>query len=96
MNYIKGPDFATGGIISNKSDLLNIYETGVGKVRIRGKVETEQLNLKDLDVIIREPKLAKLVDKVMRKARQENLGVVESIISSATASFLVISNIDKK
>lgn len=49
-----------------------------------GKVETEQLNLKDLDVIIREPKLAKLVDKVMRKAREENLGVVESIISSDT------------
>lgn len=49
-----------------------------------GKVETEQLNLKDLDVIIREPKLAKLVDKVMHKAREENRGVVESIISSDT------------
>lgn len=47
-------------------------------------IETEQLNLKDLDVIIREPKLAKLVDKIMRKAREENLGVVESIISSDT------------
>lgn len=47
-------------------------------------VETAQLDLKDLDVIIREPKLAKLVDKVMRKAREENLGVVESIISSDT------------
>lgn len=49
-----------------------------------GKVETELLNLKDLDVIIREPKLAKLVEKVMRKAHEENLGVVESIISSDT------------
>ncbi len=47
-------------------------------------VETEQMDLNDLDVIIREPKLAKLVDKVMRKARKENLGVVESIISSDT------------
>lgn len=47
-------------------------------------VETEQLNLKDLDVIIREPKLAKLVDNVMRKAREDNLGVVEPIISSDT------------
>ena len=49
-----------------------------------GSVETAQLDLKDLDVIIREPKLAKLVDKVMRKAREENLDVVESIISSDT------------
>ena len=47
-------------------------------------VETEQLDLKAMDVIIREPKLAKIVDKVMRKAREENLGVVESIISSDT------------
>lgn len=49
-----------------------------------GKVETELLNLKDLDVIIREPKLAKLVEKVMRKAHEEDLGVVESVISSDT------------
>ena len=47
-------------------------------------VETERLNMKDLDVIIREPKLAKLVDKVMQKAREENLGVVESFMSSDT------------
>ena len=46
--------------------------------------ESELLNLKDLDVIIREPKLAKIVDKVMAQARKENLGVVESIISSDT------------
>ena len=44
------------------------------------KSESELLNLKDLDVIIREPKLAKIVDKVMTQARKENLGVVESII----------------
>lgn len=49
-----------------------------------GTVETEQIALKDLDVIIREPKLAKLVDKVMRVARKESLGVVEEIISSDT------------
>jgi hypothetical protein len=49
-----------------------------------GKAETELLKLKDLDVIIREPKLAKLVDKVMRKASEENLGVVESFLSADT------------
>ena len=48
------------------------------------KSESELLNLKDLDVIIREPKLAKIVDKVMTQARKENLGVVESIISADT------------
>lgn len=42
MKYIKGPDFPTGGIVVNEDDLLNIYETGAGKVKIRGKVEVEQ------------------------------------------------------
>ncbi len=35
MKYIQGPDFPTGGIIVNKDDLLSIYETGTGKIKIR-------------------------------------------------------------
>ena len=42
MKYIKGPDFPTGGIVVNRDDLLNIYETGMGKIKIRGKVEIEE------------------------------------------------------
>ena len=43
MEYIKGPDFPTGGIVANKDDLLAIYSTGAGKIKIRGKVEVEQV-----------------------------------------------------
>lgn len=43
MRYLKGPDFPTGGLVVNKDDLLNIYETGSGKLRLRGKVEVEKL-----------------------------------------------------
>ena len=43
MKYLKGPDFPTGGIVVNKDDLLRIYETGTGKIKIRGKVEVEEL-----------------------------------------------------
>ena len=43
MKYVKGPDFPTGGIVVNKDDLLNIYETGTGKIKVRGKVEVEEL-----------------------------------------------------
>lgn len=42
MQYIKGPDFPSGGIVINKSDLLNIYETGVGKIKLRGRTEFEE------------------------------------------------------
>ena len=43
MKYIKGPDFPTGGIVVNKDDLLEIYESGTGKIKIRGKVEVEEM-----------------------------------------------------
>lgn len=42
MRYIPGPDFPTGGIVVNKSDLLDIYESGTGKIKLRGKVEFEE------------------------------------------------------
>jgi DNA gyrase subunit A len=41
LEYMPGPDFPTGGIVINKSDLESIYETGTGKIKIRGKVDFE-------------------------------------------------------
>lgn len=41
MEYLPGPDFPTGGIIANQKDLPSIYETGVGKLKLRGKMEVE-------------------------------------------------------
>ena len=41
MEYMPGPDFPTGGIIANKKDLLSIYETGAGKLKLRGRMEVE-------------------------------------------------------
>ena len=41
MTLMPGPDFPTGGIIANKKDLPAIYETGVGKIKLRGKIEVE-------------------------------------------------------
>ena len=43
MKYIKGPDFPTGGIVVNKDDLLEIYESGAGKIKVRGKMEVEEM-----------------------------------------------------
>ena len=54
MRYIKGPDFPTGGIVTNKDDLLSIYETGTGKIKIRGKVEFEKTKGGKTNVVITE------------------------------------------
>lgn len=43
MQHIKGPDFPTGGVVVNKDDLPAIYETGVGKIKLRGKVDVEDI-----------------------------------------------------
>lgn len=54
MRYIKGPDFPTGGIVVNQDDLRRIYETGSGKIRLRGKVEVEQAKGGRLRLVITE------------------------------------------
>ncbi len=54
MRYIKGPDFPTGGIVTNKDELLSIYETGIGKIKIRGKVEFEKTKGGKTNVVITE------------------------------------------
>ncbi|WP_276947803.1 DNA gyrase/topoisomerase IV subunit A [Acetatifactor muris] len=54
MRYIKGPDFPTGGIVTNKDDLLQIYETGTGKIKVRGKVEFEKQKSGKINVVITE------------------------------------------
>ena len=54
MRYLKGPDFPTGGIVINKDELPEIYETGVGKIKIRGKVEFEHVKGGKTNVVITE------------------------------------------
>ena len=54
MRYMPGPDFPTGGIIVNKDDLREIYETGTGKIRIRGRVTEEKAKNGHTNVVITE------------------------------------------
>ena len=42
LHYLPGPDFPTGGIIANRSELLDIYRTGSGKLKLRGKLVFEK------------------------------------------------------
>lgn len=54
MEYIKGPDFPTGGIVTNKDELLSIYETGTGKIKIRGNIEVEQGKAGKMKIVVTE------------------------------------------
>ena len=52
MRYIKGPDFPTGGLVINEEELPDIYETGSGKIKIRGKVEVEKAKGGRINLVI--------------------------------------------
>ena len=54
MRYLKGPDFPTGGIVINKDELAEIYETGTGKIKLRGKVEFQKGKAGKTNVVITE------------------------------------------
>jgi DNA gyrase subunit A len=54
MSIIQGPDFPTGGIVTNKDDLLQIYSTGEGKIKIRGKAHIESAKGGKENIIITE------------------------------------------
>ena len=54
MQYVQGPDFPTGGIVVNKDELAEIYETGVGKVRLRGCTEVEKGRSGHINLVITE------------------------------------------
>ncbi len=43
LTLMPGPDFPTGGIVVNKDELAAIYESGTGKIKIRGRVQVEKL-----------------------------------------------------
>ncbi|MBP2028879.1 DNA gyrase subunit A [Acetoanaerobium pronyense] len=54
MKHIKGPDFPTGGLIVNKDDLHELYETGRGTLRIRSKIDIEDAGSGRKNVVISE------------------------------------------
>lgn len=54
LEIVKGPDFPTGGIVVNKDELFDIYEKGEGKIKIRGKVETEDIKGGKQNLVVTE------------------------------------------
>ena len=92
MQYIPGPDFPTGGIIANKDDLPAIYESGIGKIKIRGKIEIEKgKGGKDRMVITEIPYT--MIGANIGKFLNDIYGLVES---KATSDITDITNQSSK
>ncbi len=54
MRHLPGPDFPTGGIILGRQGILDAYETGRGRVRVRGKAHTEDVGRGKEAIIVTE------------------------------------------
>ena len=83
MQYIKGPDFPTGGIVINQKDLKHIYETGSGKIKLRGKVKLEKSKRKsgrDKLVITEIPYT--MVGANIGKFIEDVLGLIENKVTT--------------
>jgi len=92
MQYIPGPDFPTGGIIANKDDLPAIYKSGIGKIKIRGKIEIEKgKGGKDRMVITEIPYT--MIGANIGKFLNDIYGLVES---KATSDITDITNQSSK
>jgi DNA gyrase subunit A len=92
MKYVKGPDFPTGGIVVNQDDLAEIYETGQGKIKIRGKVEVEELKGGKKQLVITEIPYT-MIGSGISKFLNDVAGLVES---KKTTDIVDISNQSSK
>ena len=79
MNYIKGPDFPTGGIILGSSGIKKAYETGRGTITIRCKAEIEETNNRNRIVITEIPYNVNTLDLKNRIAELVRDKVLEGI-----------------
>ncbi|AHK22700.1 DNA gyrase subunit A [Candidatus Hepatoplasma crinochetorum Av] len=77
LDIISGPDFPTGGIIVNKNDLLNVYQTGRGRIVIRSKVEINEA--KDEAIVTEIPYMINKSLLIERIAELVKNGQISSI-----------------
>ena len=74
MRYLKGPDFPTGGIVVNKDDLVKIYESGTGKLRLRGRANIGKF-LNDIATLVETKKTTDIVD-ISNQSSKEGIRIV--------------------
>lgn len=92
MRYVKGPDFPTGGIVINKDELPDIYESGTGKIKLRGKVEIEEMKGGRKRLVITEIPYT-MIGAGIGKFLNDVIGLVES---KKTSDITDVSNQSSK
>jgi DNA gyrase subunit A len=82
MSFIPGPDFPTGGIIYGKKGIIEAYQTGRGRIRVRAKTHVEQTAKKEMIVIdelpyqVNKAALIKSIDELVKEKQVEGISEV--------------------
>ncbi|GAA9196960.1 DNA topoisomerase (ATP-hydrolyzing) subunit A [Helicobacter pylori] len=82
LEFIKGPDFPTGGIIYGKAGIIEAYKTGRGRVKVRAKVHVEKTKNKEIIVLDEMPfqtNKAKLVEQISDLAREKQIEGISEV-----------------
>ncbi len=82
MDFIKGPDFPTGGIMYNKEDIRKIYQTGRGGVVVRAKTETEEIKGGFRIIVTELPynvNKAMLIQKIAELVRDKKIDGIKGV-----------------
>ncbi|MEI7669954.1 MAG: DNA topoisomerase (ATP-hydrolyzing), partial [Pseudomonadota bacterium] len=95
LDFVKGPDFPTGGIIvENSANIINAYETGRGSFRVRAKWEKEQLSHGLYQIIITEipyqVQKSKLIEKIAELFRNKKLPLLGNIRDESAEEIRII------
>ena len=81
MQFIKGPDFPTAGIIYGKKGIIDAYRTGRGRIKIRAKTHIEKRANKDIIVIDELPyqtNKARLIEQIAELVKEKQIeGIAE-------------------
>ncbi|BAW78041.1 DNA topoisomerase (ATP-hydrolyzing) subunit A [Helicobacter pylori] len=82
LEFVKGPDFPTGGIIYGKTGIIEAYKTGRGRVKVRAKVHVEKTKNKEIIVLDEMPfqtNKAKLVEQISDLAREKQIEGISEV-----------------
>ncbi|GAA8806455.1 DNA topoisomerase (ATP-hydrolyzing) subunit A [Helicobacter pylori] len=82
LEFVKGPDFPTGGIIYGKAGIIEAYKTGRGRVKVRAKVHVEKTKNKEIIVLDEMPfqtNKAKLVEQISDLVREKQIEGISEV-----------------
>ncbi|GAA9308790.1 DNA topoisomerase (ATP-hydrolyzing) subunit A [Helicobacter pylori] len=82
LEFVKGPDFPTGGIIYGKAGIIEAYKTGRGRVKVRAKMHVEKTKNKEIIVLDEMPfqtNKAKLVEQISDLAREKQIEGISEV-----------------